>query len=153
MTYDFHGLKFRWLEQAPKTPGLYTIGRGKTVLYVGESQNRFNRMDDYSRGGHAGLARAIHMSAEWVHFSDEVWGQQDRWDIETLMRREYNPPANQEPYPSAKSCSAAARRIGLQSLACNYDLLSNPLPQLPKRMNAFAAVPTGLHHQQRNPFI
>lgn len=81
------------------------------------------------------------MGAEWIHFSEDVWGQQDRWDLETLMRRELNLAANREPFPSASSCADASHRLGLRNSAVAYDRLAKPLPTLPRLQNAFDARP------------
>lgn len=141
MPYNFHGLKFWWLNHAPTTPGLYTVGKGSRVLYVGEAINRSNRIDDYGRGQHDGISRAIRMGVEWIHFSDDVWEQQDRWDLETLMRRELKPAANREAIPSASSCAEAARRLGLWKSALAYDRLAKPPQTLPPLQNAFSVTP------------
>ena len=159
MPRNFHGLNFWCREIAPFTAGLYTIGRNNEVLYVGEAKNRFSRIRDYHSGKHDGLKRALSFGAEWIHYSDVVGNQQDRWDIETLMRRELNPIANLEPYPSTLSCTAAARRLGLSSLARKYDSLAKPAPRPanalslppggpPARLNALA-----LPKLAQNPFL
>lgn len=141
MPYSFHGLKFWWLNHAPNTPGLYTVGKDNRVLYVGEAIDRSNRMEDYGHRRHDGIARALRMGATWIHFSDDVRGQQDRTDLETLMRRELTPTANREPLPSASSCAAASRRLGLWESAMEYDRLAKPPAPLPRLKSAFSTAP------------
>lgn len=152
MAINYRGLTFTAQSFPPMSPGLYAaIDEFNTIYYVGESEDVWDRVQDYRRGKHEGLNRAELFGAKSLVYSEPVTELRDRLDIETLIRREFDPRANYQLRPSLLTAAQAASRLGLNSLASQWFRLASPptsvprtVGRLPRRnekpMNAFASL-------------
>jgi predicted GIY-YIG superfamily endonuclease len=152
MAINYRGLGFAARSIPPTSPGLYAaIDAFNNIYYVGEAQNVWNRIQDYRRGQHEGLDRAELFGAKSLVYSESVTPLRDRLDIETLIRREFDPSANYQSRPSLLAAAQAASRLGLSRLATQWYRLASPplgvprtvgrLPMRPPQpVNAFASL-------------
>ncbi|MCR9193428.1 MAG: hypothetical protein NXH88_01780 [Hyphomonas sp.] len=149
MNRTYRGLNFEWHLSPPEYPVVYLAVRNGIVEYVGQAENGDVRTSDKD---HEGLMRVSARGGYLLLFSGCIPREQDRRDVETLIRRDLQPLANNEPTPTWETSAKAAERLGWMDVASEYrkraiaQLLVNQPRRLtpydlPQKRSAFFGMP------------